>query len=89
MRSTLRPASQGVIALAFMLVQPLLIGGYLPGTVGSSRAARTSLGSRRAGRGGGDPRLEAFGITSPPDVIDALTFTSPTPFWACSYTSVN
>jgi len=69
----------GVIALGLMLVQPLLIGGYLPGL--------PALRGRHAHRWIGATLVIAIilhvgglWITSPPDVIDALTFTSPTPF---------
>lgn len=69
----------GIVALGLLLVQPLLIGGYLPGV--------TPLSRRRAHRwiGGGLVALlllhvAGLWITSPPDMIDALTFTSPTPF---------
>lgn len=72
-------AFAGVVALGFMLVQPLLIGGYLPG-LPAPRA-------RRAHRWIGAVLVAAvvihvggLWITSPPDVIDALLFTSPTPF---------
>jgi predicted ferric reductase len=71
----------GVIALALMLVQPLLMGGYLPGL--------PALRGRRAHRWIGGVLVLAvvihvggLWITSPPDVIDALLFTSPTPFSA-------
>ena len=71
----------GVIALALMLLQPLLIGGFLPGV--------SSQNARRAHRWiGGVLVLSVIGhviglwITSPPDVIDALLFRSPTPFSA-------
>ncbi|WP_377507630.1 ferric reductase-like transmembrane domain-containing protein [Octadecabacter sp. R77987] len=69
----------GIIAMALMLAQPLLAGGYLPGL--------NLLQSRRTHRMLGVAlvllvALHVVGlwITSPPDVIDALTFTSPTPF---------
>ncbi|MBG6143339.1 putative ferric reductase [Labrenzia sp. EL_142] len=69
----------GIIAMALLLVQPLLAGGYLPGL------------ARQRGRWlhrwvGGLLVLAVIGhvaglwITSPPDVIDALLFRSPTPF---------
>lgn len=69
----------GVIALALLLLQPLLAGGLLPGL------------SMRRGRGvhawvgagvvtGVIIHVAALWITSPPDVIDALLFRSPTPF---------
>jgi hypothetical protein len=67
----------GVIALALLLVQPLLIGGYLPGPSGLSRAACTSLDRRRAGRGQ-VVHVGGLWITTPPDMIDALLLTSPT-----------
>ena len=48
--------SAGIIALGLMLVQPLLIGGYLPGlSVYRGRRAHHGI-RRRAGRGGGGPR---------------------------------
>jgi len=69
----------GMIALGLLLVQPLLIGGYLPG-----------LPAYRGRRGhhwiGGAlvvavvVHVGGLWITSPPDMIDALLFTSPTPF---------
>ena len=69
----------GIIALALLLVQPLLIGGYLPGL--------SAHGRRRAHRWIGGMlvgavliHVAALSITSLPDVIDALLFTSPTPF---------
>ena len=71
----------GVIALALMLVQPLLMGGYLPGLA--------ALRGRRVHRWIGGVLVAAvmihvggLWVTSPPDVIDALLFTSPTPFSA-------
>jgi predicted ferric reductase len=71
----------GIIALALMLIQPLLIGGYLPGT--------SALGARRVHRWIGGVLVVAVAlhvgglwITSPPDVMDALLFVSPTPFSA-------
>lgn len=69
----------GIIALCLLLVQPLLIGGYLP--------ALSPLGERRAHRWVGGSlvgaviiHVAALWITSPPDVIDALMLASPTPF---------
>lgn len=69
----------GIIALALLLVQPLLAGGYLP-RMDKSR-------SRYLHRWVGIAILTAvvahvagLWITSPPDVIDALLFVSPTPF---------
>jgi hypothetical protein len=71
----------GIIALGLMLVQPVLIGGYLP---------KLSIHrGRRAHRWIGGVLVVAvvihvggLWITSPPDVIDALLFASPTPFSA-------
>jgi len=69
----------GIIALALMLVQPLLIGGYLPGP--------SAYRNRRMHQWVGGALALAVVIhvaglwfTSPPDMIDALTFSSPTPF---------
>lgn len=69
----------GAAALALLLIQPLLAGGYLPGL-----AARRGRSVHRWAGGA----LVAFvvahvaglWITSPPDAIDALLFISPTPF---------
>ncbi|MBV0912183.1 ferric reductase [Rhodobacteraceae bacterium ASV31] len=71
----------GVVAMALLLLQPLLAGGYLPGL-----RARGGRGVHR--RVGGvlliavALHVGGLWLTSPPDVIDALTFTSPTPFSA-------
>jgi len=69
----------GVVALALLLVQPMLIGGYLPGI--------SVHGRRRVHRVVGGALVAAIAvhvvglwITSPPDVIDALLFVAPTPF---------
>lgn len=69
----------GVIAFCLMLAQPLLAGGYLPGFSGYR--------GRRMHRWVGCALVSSFvvhivglWITSPPDVIDALLFASPTPF---------
>jgi len=69
----------GMIALGLVLVQPLLIGGYLPGLAGYR--------GRRAHHWIGGALVVAvvihvggLWITSPPDMIDALLFSSPTPF---------
>lgn len=71
----------GVVALGLLLVQPLLIGGYLPGL--------SAHGGRRVHRWIGAMlvaaviiHVGALWITSAPDVIDALLFESPTPFSA-------
>ncbi|MDH2342812.1 ferric reductase-like transmembrane domain-containing protein [Bradyrhizobium sp. SSUT77] len=69
----------GIIALGLVLVQPLLIGGYLPGL--------SAYRGRRAHHWIGGAlalavviHVAGLWITSPPDMIDALTYTSPTPF---------
>ena len=69
----------GIIALVLVLVQPLLIGGYLPGL--------SAYRGRRAHHWIGGALVVAvvvhvagLWITSPPDMIDALLLSSPTPF---------
>ncbi|WP_244447088.1 ferric reductase-like transmembrane domain-containing protein [Hoeflea sp. BAL378] len=69
----------GVIAMALLLVQPLLATGHLPGLAGPR--------GRRAHRWIGGIlvlmvvfHVAGLWITSPPDVVDALLFASPTPF---------
>ena len=69
----------GIFALGLLLVQPLLIAGYLPGP--------SAYRARRAHHWIGGALVMAvvvhvggLWITSPPDMIDALTFASPTPF---------
>lgn len=71
----------GVAALGLLLVQPLAIGSFLPGL--------SPAGRRRLHRLVGSALVAALvvhvaglWITSPPDVIDALLFRSPTPFSA-------
>ncbi|MFY0692155.1 MAG: ferric reductase-like transmembrane domain-containing protein [Paracoccaceae bacterium] len=71
----------GVLSMALILLQPLLVAGYLPGL--------PALRGRRVHRWSGSLLIGAvivhvggLWITSPPDVIDALSFTSPTPFSA-------
>jgi predicted ferric reductase len=69
----------GMIMLGLVLIQPLLIAGYLPGLA--------ALRGRRVHHWIGGAlvvllviHVGGLWITSPPDMIDALTFTSPTPF---------
>jgi hypothetical protein len=69
----------GIIGLGLLLVQPLLAGGYLPGP--------SPYRARRAHHWIGGALVVAvlihvggLWITSPPDMIDALLFESPTPF---------
>lgn len=69
----------GIISLCLLLVQPLLIGEYLPGLlprnyrklhrwIGGSLVIAVII------------HVAALWITSPPDVVDALLLNSPTPF---------
>jgi hypothetical protein len=71
----------GVVALAFLLLQPLLAGGYLPGLrlrlarrihawVGAGLVAAVAM------------HVGGLWLTSPPDVVDALLFQSATSFSA-------
>jgi predicted ferric reductase len=69
----------GIFALGLLLVQPLLVGGWLPGL--------EAWRGRRAHRWVGGALVAAVIVhvaglwwSSPPDMIDALTFNSPTPF---------
>jgi predicted ferric reductase len=69
----------GIFAMALVLAQPLLVGGYLPGL-----AARQG---RRIHRWIGVAlvvmvfaHVLGLWLTSAPDVADALLFASPTPF---------
>ncbi|MFW2542883.1 ferric reductase-like transmembrane domain-containing protein [Primorskyibacter sp. 2E107] len=71
----------GIIAMAGLLVQPLLAGGVMPGL--------SLRGARRVHRVMGGflvvavvAHVGGLWITSPPDVIDALLFASPSPFSA-------
>lgn len=69
----------GVFAMTLLLVQPLLARGYLPGfNLIESRRIHRMLGAVLVVL----VAIHVVGlwITSPPDVIDALTFTSPTSF---------
>lgn len=69
----------GVIGLALLLVQPLLAGRYLPGFQGPKvlRIHRITGGILVLAI---VVHVAALWITSPPDVVDALLFVSPTPF---------
>jgi predicted ferric reductase len=71
----------GIIALAILLVQPLLIGGYIPGP-SAYRSRRTHLWVGSVLVAAVVVHVAGLWITSPPDMIDALLFTSPTPFSA-------
>lgn len=69
----------GIIALGLVLVQPLLIGGYLPG-FSAYRARRAHYWIGGALVAAIVIHVAGLWITSPPDMIDALTYASPTPF---------
>ncbi|WP_231710429.1 ferric reductase-like transmembrane domain-containing protein [Roseibium limicola] len=69
----------GVAAMSLLLLQPLLAGGYLPGV--------SSAQARRLHRWIGCSlvvlvivHVGGLWVTSPPDVVDALLFRSPTVF---------
>ena len=69
----------GIVALGLLLVQPLLIGGYLPGL----SARRTRYLHRWVGGllvVAVLLHVAGLWVTSPPDVVDVLLFRSPTPF---------
>ena len=71
----------GVVGLALLLIQPLLAGGFLPGL----SVARARVLHRISGAAlvlCVVLHVAGLWITSPPDVIDALLFVSPTPFAA-------
>jgi predicted ferric reductase len=69
----------GIVGLGLMLVQPLLAGGYLPG-LSAYRARRVHHWVGGAIVAAVVIHVAGLWYTSPPDMIDALTFTSPTPF---------
>src|SRR6185436_8442617 len=69
----------GIIALGLVLVQPLLAAGYLPGLPAyrGRRVHHWIVGALVAAI---VIHVGGLWITSPPDMIDALLFESPTPF---------
>ena len=69
----------GIIALGFVLIQPLLIAGYLPG-LSAFRGRRVHHWIGGAVVAAIAIHVAGLWITSPPDMIDALLYTSPTPF---------
>jgi len=69
----------GIVALGLVLVQPLLIAGYLPGLPGyRGRRAHYWIGGALVAAV--VVHVGGLWISSPPDMIDALLFVSPTPF---------
>ncbi|MBR0872532.1 ferric reductase-like transmembrane domain-containing protein [Bradyrhizobium tropiciagri] len=69
----------GIVALGIMLFQPVLIGGYLPG-LPARIGRRVHLWTGAVLVAAVVIHVAGLWITSPPDMIDALLFTSPTPF---------
>jgi predicted ferric reductase len=69
----------GMIALGLTLVQPLLIAGYLPG-LSAYRGRRVHHWTGGALVVAVVLHVAGLWMTSPPDMIDALLFASPTPF---------
>jgi predicted ferric reductase len=69
----------GVAGLSLMVLQPLLAAGVLPGlSARQGRAIHRWTGVTLLALV--VVHIAGLWITSPPDVIDALTFASPTPF---------
>ena len=69
----------GIVGLGLVLVQPLLIGGYLPGLAGyPGRRAHHWIGGALVAMV--VVHVGGLWFASPPDMIDALLFESPTPF---------
>jgi len=69
----------GIVALGLVLAQPLLVGGYLPGFP-AYRGRRAHYWIGGALVLAVVVHVAGLWITSPPDMIDALTYASPTPF---------
>ncbi|MBO6561060.1 MAG: ferric reductase-like transmembrane domain-containing protein [Nisaea sp.] len=69
----------GILAMALLLVQPLLVGGALPGlTARRARQVHRVTGALLVAAV--VIHVAALWVTSPPDVVDVLLFRSPTPF---------
>jgi len=69
----------GIVAMALLLLQPLLAAGYLPG-IGMREGRRIHRWVGTALVAAIVAHVAGLWLTSPPDVVDALLFTSPTPF---------
>ena len=69
----------GVAGLSLMVFQPVLAAGALPG-VGFAASRRAHRWVATALVGAVIVHVGGLWLTSPPDVIDALLFRSPTPF---------
>ncbi|WP_210410544.1 ferric reductase-like transmembrane domain-containing protein [Oceanicola sp. D3] len=77
----------GILALCLLLLQPLLVAGYLPGL----RGPRGRRWHRRAGMAlVGLTLLHIAGLwfTSPPDTVDALLLRAPTAFSVWGFISL-
>lgn len=71
----------GIVAMAILFLQPMLASAVLPGLLPrKSRAIHRVTGTLLVIMV--VLHVGALWITSPPDVVDALLFTSPTPFSA-------
>ena len=71
----------GIVALALLLLQPLLAAGQLPGLpIRAGRQLHRWTGA--ALMFAVALHVAGLWVTSPPDMIDALTFTAPTAFSA-------
>ncbi|MEO9825843.1 MAG: ferric reductase-like transmembrane domain-containing protein [Paracoccaceae bacterium] len=69
----------GIAALSLLLLQPLLAAGTLPAlTLRQSRSMHKWIGASVTALV--IVHVAGLWLTSPPDVIDALLFASPTPF---------
>ncbi|MBF9036197.1 ferric reductase [Rhodobacterales bacterium HKCCE2091] len=69
----------GIAAMALLLVQPLLAAGVLPG-VPARRGRRLHRWTGAALLLAVALHVAGLWLTSPPDMVDALTFTAPTAF---------
>ncbi len=69
----------GIAGLVVLLVQPLLAGGFLPG-LSRYNALRVHAVTGALLVFFVIVHVAGLWITSPPDVVDALLFVSPTPF---------
>ena len=69
----------GILALALLLLQPLLAGGWLPG-LPARRGRRLHAWIGMALVAAVTVHVLGLWLTSPPDVVDVLLFRSPTPF---------
>ena len=71
----------GIAAMALLLLQPLLAGGYLP-DLQAQRGRRVHRVVGGALVAAVAAHVAGLWVTSPPDVVDVLLFRSPTPFSA-------